>query len=169
MRLVIDLVSTGEIDRLPTTSVANFAELDARLPLFAVDASGASAPARVRSALKVPGTVVGLVFNFVDLMTHGRSESPILMEVAKDSASLRDLTRSWFERSTAFFASLLDAADPKLGSKDVTVVAALEEILPRIPELVGDQPEVEAHVRTVVDHQADRGVTSDHRHHRRVV
>jgi len=43
-----------------------------------------------------------VVFNFVDLMTHGRSESPILMEVAKDEAALRSLTRSWFERSTAF-------------------------------------------------------------------
>jgi hypothetical protein len=35
-------------------------------------------------------------------MTHGRSESPILMEVARDEAALRDLTRSWFERSTAY-------------------------------------------------------------------
>ncbi len=57
---------------------------------------------RVRSALKTEGTVVALVFNFVDLMTHGRSESPILMEVAKDEAALRDITRSWFERSTLF-------------------------------------------------------------------
>lgn len=58
--------------------------------------------ARVRRALKTPGGVVAMVFNFVDLMTHGRSESPILMEVAKDESALRDLTRSWFERSTAF-------------------------------------------------------------------
>lgn len=58
--------------------------------------------ARVRSALKTKGTVVALVFNFVDLMTHGRSESPVLMEVAKDEMALRDLTRSWFERSTLF-------------------------------------------------------------------
>ena len=35
-----------------------------------------------------------MVFNFVDLMTHGRSESPILMEVAKDEAALRGLTRA---------------------------------------------------------------------------
>ncbi len=63
---------------------------------------------RVRSAAGVPGSVVTLVFNFVDLMTHGRSESPILMEVAKDAAALRKLTRSWFERSTAF--SVLKAA-----------------------------------------------------------
>jgi hypothetical protein len=58
--------------------------------------------ARVRSALKTRGIVVALVFNFVDLMTHGRSESPILMEVAKNEGALRDLTRSWFERSILF-------------------------------------------------------------------
>lgn len=58
--------------------------------------------ARVNSALRTPGMVVALVFNFVDLMTHGRSESPILMEVARDEAALRDLTRAWFERSTAY-------------------------------------------------------------------
>jgi CheY-like chemotaxis protein len=65
--------------------------------------------ARVNSALKTPGMVIALVFNFVDLMTHGRSESPILMEVARDEAALRDLTRAWFERSTAY-AVLREAA-----------------------------------------------------------
>lgn len=55
---------------------------------------------RVRSALKTRGSVVAMVFNFVDFMTHGRSESPVLMEVAKDEAALRSITRSWFERST---------------------------------------------------------------------
>ncbi len=58
--------------------------------------------ARVSSAVRTPGSVIALVFNFVDLMTHGRAESPILMEVAKDESALRNLTRSWFERSTAF-------------------------------------------------------------------
>ena len=64
---------------------------------------------RIRSALTTKGTVVALVFNFVDLMTHGRSESPVLMEVAKDEAALRDITRSWFERST-LLSVLKDAA-----------------------------------------------------------
>jgi len=64
---------------------------------------------RIRSALKTDGTVVALVFNFVDLMTHGRSESPVLMEVAKDEGALRDITRSWFQRST-LFAVLKEAA-----------------------------------------------------------
>lgn len=66
------------------------------------DRQGDQVRARVNSAIKTPGTVVAMVFNFVDLMTHGRSESPILMEVARDEAALRDLTRSWFERSTAY-------------------------------------------------------------------
>lgn len=58
--------------------------------------------ARVKHALTVPRSVLALVFNFVDLLTHGRSESAILMEVARDEAALRALTRGWFERSTAY-------------------------------------------------------------------
>src|SRR5947208_3635614 len=43
--------------------------------------------------------VTALVFNFIDQLTHGRSESAILYEVARDSDALRGLTRTWFERS----------------------------------------------------------------------
>lgn len=57
--------------------------------------------ARVRHALRGHG-VVATVFNFVDLLTHGRSESAILMEVARDVPALRGLTRQWFERSAAY-------------------------------------------------------------------
>lgn len=57
--------------------------------------------ARVRGALK-SGEVVATVFNFVDLLTHGRSESAILMEVARDVPALRALTRQWFESSAAY-------------------------------------------------------------------
>jgi DNA-binding response OmpR family regulator len=56
--------------------------------------------ARVKHAMRGPG-VVSLVFNFVDLLTHGRSESSLLMEVARDEPALRALTRQWFERSAA--------------------------------------------------------------------
>ena len=73
------------------------------------DRDGDQVRGRVRSALRTQGTVIAMVFNFVDLMTHGRSESPILMEVAKDEAALRSVTRGWFERSTAF-AVLKEAA-----------------------------------------------------------
>jgi CheY-like chemotaxis protein len=44
--------------------------------------------------------VTALVFNFVDQLTHGRSENAILLEVAKDEAALRALTCAWFERSS---------------------------------------------------------------------
>jgi DNA-binding response OmpR family regulator len=50
-----------------------------------------------------PG-VTALVFNFVDMLTHGRSESAVLLEVARDKEALRALTRQWFERSEALSA-----------------------------------------------------------------
>ncbi len=48
--------------------------------------------------------VTALVFNFIDQLTHGRSESAILYEVARDAAALRGLTRTWFERSPVLAA-----------------------------------------------------------------
>ncbi len=48
--------------------------------------------------------VTALVFNFIDQLTHGRTENPALFEVARDAPALRSLTRTWFERSV-----LLDA------------------------------------------------------------
>jgi PglZ domain len=53
--------------------------------------------------------VSAFVFNFVDLLTHGRSESAILYEVARDEIALRQLTRQWFQRS-ALYRLLQEAA-----------------------------------------------------------
>ncbi|MEE8251241.1 MAG: bifunctional response regulator/alkaline phosphatase family protein [Gemmatimonadales bacterium] len=50
---------------------------------------------RLSGHLSEPG-VTALVFNFVDQLTHGRSENEILFEVARDSAALRGLTKTWF-------------------------------------------------------------------------
>ncbi len=52
--------------------------------------------------------VTACVFNFVDQLTHGRSENEILLEVAKDEAALRGLTCAWFERSV-LRSALLEA------------------------------------------------------------
>ncbi|MFW6085103.1 MAG: response regulator [Gemmatimonadota bacterium] len=49
-------------------------------------------------------SVTALVFGFVDLLTHGRSESRLIREVARDAAALRSLTQTWFERSAALEA-----------------------------------------------------------------
>ncbi|MEJ2547584.1 MAG: response regulator [Gemmatimonadota bacterium] len=54
-------------------------------------------------------SATALVFAFVDLLTHGRSESRLLWEVAKDAAALRSLSLAWFERSAALKALKLAA------------------------------------------------------------
>ena len=59
--------------------------------------SSASCAARSR-----PKAFSAFVFNFVDLLTHGRSESAILYEVARDEIALRQLTLQWFQRSALF-------------------------------------------------------------------
>jgi len=64
---------------------------------------GEAALRRLPGYLSQPG-VTAMVFNFVDMLTHGRSESTVLLEVARDKEALRALTRQWFERSEAFAA-----------------------------------------------------------------
>ena len=46
--------------------------------------------------------LVAMVFNFVDILAHGRSESEILQELAPDEAGFRSLMRSWFAHSSLF-------------------------------------------------------------------
>src|SRR5690606_37397131 len=48
--------------------------------------------------------VTALVFNFIDQLTHGRTENSTLFEVARDTHALRSLTRTWFERSPLWAA-----------------------------------------------------------------
>ncbi len=43
--------------------------------------------------------LVAGVYNFLDIMAHGRSQSRILKELAPDEAAFRTLMRSWFEHS----------------------------------------------------------------------
>ncbi|HUP00425.1 MAG TPA: response regulator [Gemmatimonadota bacterium] len=42
------------------------------------------------------------VFNFIDVLTHGRSESEILLEIAPDPEAFRSLSRSWFLHSPLY-------------------------------------------------------------------
>src|SRR5213082_1316346 len=66
-------------------------------------ADGADLLRRLPAHLAQPG-VTALVFNFIDQLTHGRSENAILFEVARDADALRGLTRTWFERSPVLAA-----------------------------------------------------------------
>ncbi|HVN48070.1 MAG TPA: bifunctional response regulator/alkaline phosphatase family protein [Bacteroidota bacterium] len=46
--------------------------------------------------------LTSIVVNFVDMLAHGRSDSPLLKEIAPDEAAYRSLTRSWFQHSSLF-------------------------------------------------------------------
>ncbi len=40
-----------------------------------------------------------IVYNFVDMLSHARTEMEVLKELASDETSYRSITRSWFEHS----------------------------------------------------------------------
>ena len=46
--------------------------------------------------------LVALVFNFLDIMAHGRSESELLQELAPDETAFRAVVRAWFVHSPLF-------------------------------------------------------------------
>jgi CheY-like chemotaxis protein len=46
--------------------------------------------------------LTAVVVNFIDMLAHGRSDSPLLKEIAPDEAAYRSLTRSWFQHSSLF-------------------------------------------------------------------
>jgi DNA-binding response OmpR family regulator len=69
---------------------------------------------KITSYSNVP--LLSVVYNFVDILVHGRSESEILQEVAPNEAAFRSLMKSWFEYSHMF--ELLR----KLASWDCAVV-----------------------------------------------
>ncbi|HOV99019.1 MAG TPA: bifunctional response regulator/alkaline phosphatase family protein [Bacteroidota bacterium] len=46
--------------------------------------------------------VTAIVINFVDMLAHGRSESPLLKEIVPDESAYRSLTQSWFQHSSLF-------------------------------------------------------------------
>ena len=97
---------------MSTCTVATVVYANAKIPVryekISSTADSAELERRVSSAIAREG-VSAFVFNFVDLLTHGRSESAILYEVAKDEIALRQITKQWFERSV-LFTLLKDAA-----------------------------------------------------------
>ncbi len=55
---------------------------------------------QVSSLFSIP--LVAMVFNFVDIFAHGRSDSEILQELAPDEAAFRSVMESWFKHSALF-------------------------------------------------------------------
>ncbi len=60
--------------------------------------------------------LVAGVYNFLDIMAHGRSQNRILKELAPDEAAFRTLMRSWFEHSN------LHDVMKNLARRDCTVI-----------------------------------------------
>ncbi|MFH0992380.1 MAG: bifunctional response regulator/alkaline phosphatase family protein [bacterium] len=46
--------------------------------------------------------LTAIVVNFVDILAHGRSDSPLIKEIAPDEAAYRSLTKSWFQHSSLY-------------------------------------------------------------------
>lgn len=46
--------------------------------------------------------LTALVVNFVDILTHGRSESNLVKELSRDTAAFRSLMSSWFQHSVLY-------------------------------------------------------------------
>jgi len=63
-------------------------------------AEGQNLARKIKSYAKTP--LLSVVYNFVDILAHGRSESEILQEIAPDEAAFRSLMKSWFVHSHLF-------------------------------------------------------------------
>lgn len=63
---------------------------------------------RIRSIRDVPLNVI--VLNFIDMLSHARTESKMIRELANSDAAYRSLTESWFRHSSAadMFRQLAD-------------------------------------------------------------
>ncbi|HEX8356136.1 MAG TPA: response regulator, partial [Segetibacter sp.] len=61
-----------------------------------------------------------IIYNFVDMLSHARTEMEVLKELAGDETSYRSITRSWFEHSP------LNAALKKIADKKVNLILATD-------------------------------------------
>lgn len=77
-------------------------------------AAGDRLLASVKSLMDHPLNVV--VFNFIDMLSHARTESKMIRELASSEAAYRSLTESWFKHSS--LSELLRF----LSEQDVTII-----------------------------------------------
>ena len=77
-----------------------------------------------------------IVYNFVDMLSHARTEMEVLKELANDEASYRSITRSWFEHSA------LNQALKKIADKKIRIVLATDHGTMRVKtacKVIGDR------------------------------
>jgi CheY-like chemotaxis protein len=77
-----------------------------------------------------------IVYNFVDMLSHARTEMEVLKELAGDEVSYRSITASWFEHSP------LHQALKKIADKNVKMVLATDHGSVRVKtpvKVIGDK------------------------------
>ena len=77
-----------------------------------------------------------IVYNFVDMLSHARTEMEVLKELAGDETSYRSITASWFEHSP------LHTALKKIADKKVNLILATDHGSVRVKtpyKVVGDK------------------------------
>ncbi|HQV06126.1 MAG: bifunctional response regulator/alkaline phosphatase family protein [Chitinophagaceae bacterium] len=77
-----------------------------------------------------------IVYNFVDMLSHARTEMEVLKELASDEMSYRSITASWFEHSP------LHQALKKIADKNIKIVLATDHGSVRVKtpyKVVGDK------------------------------
>lgn len=77
-----------------------------------------------------------IVYNFVDMLSHARTEMEVLKELASDESSYRSITTSWFEHSP------LHQALKKIADKQLTLIVATDHGSVRVKtpcKVVGDK------------------------------
>ncbi len=77
-----------------------------------------------------------IVYNFVDMLSHARTEMEVLKELASDENAYRSITRSWFEHSPLFEAL------KKLADKPVNLMITTDHGTMRVQypvKVIGDR------------------------------
>lgn len=77
-----------------------------------------------------------IVYNFVDMLSHARTEMEVLKELAGDEVSYRSITTSWFEHSPLYQAL------KKIAEKNIKIVLATDHGSVRVKtpvKVIGDK------------------------------
>jgi CheY-like chemotaxis protein len=77
-----------------------------------------------------------IVYNFIDMLSHARTEMEVLKELAGDETSYRSITKSWFEHSP------LHQALKKVGDKKMNLIVATDHGTTRVKtpaKVIGDK------------------------------
>lgn len=88
----------------------------------------------ILNALTVDLTVI--VYNFIDMLSHARTDMAMIRELAPDEAAYRSITRSWFLHSPLYEAL------EKLSEKKITLVVSTDHGTARVKrpkKIIGDR------------------------------